>query len=296
MTSTRWALTTLLLCGLLGCSEEVSAPEGFTTQCSICHDVDALGAPRCDEEAGPLEWMTEASAGLQRTLPAMPSSRVRLELRWAGRGRHGSDDLADCSPCHPVRADGAGHGLRIYAAPERVFAGGVACMGSCHVWLAQPVQSVGFAQLDGVPVQWSGLLNPWELLRRVPGAHTELWRSGADLQGRGAGVDGIRPGCGGCHNLRSEAHGARLECTDCHLFEGEEGALHVAHVDAITERMPALDPQAAAAERPACTYCHPEADGLRPRSRAVCYGCHLSGHQPLDASGAPHFWPAVAGQ
>jgi len=284
------ALAALLL---VGCSEEVSGPTSFTTQCSQCHDFDTFQAVLADEQAGPLEWMVGASQGLRRTLPALPSASVRLELRWPERGRHGPNDLVSCDPCHPVRADGAGHGLKVYPEPDKVFAGGRSCGGACHVWLSNQIVSEGFAQREGEPLHWSGPLNPWELLRRVPTAHTEIWRSGADVEPAGHGVDRLQAGCGGCHNLRSEAHGAHLGCTDCHTFEGERGELHTAHVEVIEQRMPALDPEAVAAGREPCTYCHVDADGLRPRSRGVCYGCHLSGHQPLDASGQPHFWPSI---
>jgi hypothetical protein len=126
----------------------------------------------------------------------------------------------------------------------------------------------------------------------VPTAHAILWREGARAEGLRFAA--FRPGCGGCHNARAEAHGALLTCLDCHTLGGPDGALHEAHVAAIDAGQEQADPDGAAAGVSACGYCH-DADDDVPleRWRRGCHGCHLSGHQPQDATGRPHFWPAL---
>ena len=72
-------------------------------------------------------------------------------------------------------------------------------------------------------------------------------------------------------------------------FGGGKGELHIMHVAAINDHGADID--ATQAGIPACAYCHMQDRAYDYRSRAVCYNCHLSGHQPLNADGKPHFWP-----
>jgi hypothetical protein len=37
-----------------------------------------------------------------------------------------------------------------------------------------------------------------------------------------------------------------------------------------------------------CGYCHAPSELFR----AACYNCHLSGHQPFNDNGLPHYWNA----
>jgi len=257
---------------------DVPAPPPLLRDCGACHDVGALAASPAGSAGTPREWLEVGGVGLVRDDPAIPAPGIRLVDPWPKRGAHDGAALTACDGCHPVDDDGHGHDLRVYPDPTTAFQAGKGCADGCHGWIG--------ADADGVS------LAPRALLADVETAHTGLWRDGARPEGLRFAA--FRPGCGGCHNARSETHGFVLTCLDCHTLGGPDGALHQAHVAAIDGAEEQVDPEAAAAGVSACGYCH-DADDDVPleRWRRGCHGCHLSGHQPTDATGRPHFWPAL---
>ena len=268
---------------------ETWEPPPFTTDCKTCHDVDSLGVVKGDEHAGAREWMTEQGAGLVRRDPAIPAPGVTLGLPWPSRGRHGAG--TECADCHPVRADGLGHGVRTYPAVvlDKVFSGGESCSGACHEWLSDQGASSGYLGADGKTPSYVGSLRPSQLLQGADNAHSTLWKLGLRVDLPPISITVFNPGCGGCHNATEESHGAVVGCLDCHHFGGSTGELHATHVQAIADNAGVIDAQRAGASF--CSYCH-RTDGVPvDRSNPACYNCHLSGHQPMDKDGRAHFWP-----
>ena len=263
----------------------------LSLDCSECHDLGALTVAAGDEAAGPREWMTLAGVGLVRLSPVIPVPGVKLTLPWARRGRHDSTELGTCGACHPIREDGVGHGIRAYPSAAAVFSSGVSCASSCHEWLGTAVVASGFEGSDGATRTYEGSMRPVDLLQSADNAHSAIWREGARADGDHFRINAFNPGCGGCHNLSDESHGAVLGCLDCHDFGGENGELHTTHVAVIADHAESNDVEAVANGMSFCTYCHTPDDTPAPRSSAACYNCHLSGHQPLDASAQAHFWP-----
>ena len=281
----------------------------LSTECGDCHDVNQMMLPVEGGRAGNREWMAEAGSGLVRRDPAIPEPGAHLALDWAERGFHdrdvlmdcgnchsgpmsgGAHEALDCSGCHPVREDGLGHGVKTYTekARELVFAGGESCAAGCHSWLLEEVTSAGFAGEGGTTPTYTGILDPETLLLQADNAHARLFFHGSRSGKETIKIAAFNPGCGGCHNAVEESHGTILSCTYCHRFGEPEAGLHVSHIRAIEDNRARLDP--AAAGGLSCDYCHfPDETGTE-RSKAVCYNCHLSGHQPLNPAGKAHFWP-----
>ena len=267
----------------------------FTLECSECHAVAELRTSNEPEPVGaaPRDWLTAHGAGLVRLDSVVGTEPPRLDLPWTRRGSHDDQSMADCAGCHPVRDDGLGHGVRTYPTPGDVFSPGVACSDDCHAWLPKQVLVVGFTPAEGPAPIYEGSLRPADLLAGAQNGHSTLWKQGARPAEAGDyAISAFNPGCGGCHNLAAEAHGVVMGCLDCHRFGGWSGPLHKLHDDAITARASAVDADFSAAGGSPCAYCHAEDDEPMSRSLAACYGCHLSGHQPMNAAGEAHFWPS----
>jgi len=264
------------------------------SECQRCHVLDNLGRKLSDDNAGIREWMAAQGTGLVRSDPAFPVPGIVFALPWPERGWHGEDsrNIDTCSDCHPVEENGIGHGVRTYPenARELAFAGGESCADGCHGWLAESVVSEGFRNgLGKVPV-FNGSLRPEALLESGGNAHSDLFKKGAHPEELPMKIASFNAGCGGCHNVASESHGAIPSCVGCHSFKGTEGeklrASIVAHIE---KHVVDNDP-----DRPgdsACIYCHRQDESDPERSNRACYNCHLSGHQPLNGDGDPHFWP-----
>jgi len=198
--------------------------------------------------------------------------------------------------CHPVDENGIGHGVRAYpeSARDTAFVGGESCAGECHGWLANPVEVTGFEEWGGFST-FDGHLDPEDLLAGADNAHSELWKVGFVPENMEMKISSFNAGCGGCHNVKSEAHGATVTCTDCHAMASDENVeLHNAHVSYIAAHVLTLANELA--DVPACAFCHREDGAPEAVSNAACYNCHLSGHQPLNAEGSPHFWPIHPGE
>ena len=290
-----------------GHGDSASATDGLTTdggcevtlpalnlQCAGCHDLTALRAPTDPSVLPPRAWMELAGEGLTRVDPAIPTPDASYALRWPRRGHHDEGDDEACAACHPVRDDGVGHGVRTHPLPAQVFSGGAGCGTSCHGWLPGQAVVEGFEGADDQTPRYEGSLRPDDLLAAAAPdrGHGLLWREGASPDPEVFAITSLNPGCGGCHHLREESHGAMLQCLDCHRFGGQTGVLHARHVAAIDEDVERLDPALVAAGASYCLYCHPGDDAPVERARAACYNCHLSAHQPLDDSGRPQLWPA----
>lgn len=268
------------------------------TDCSTCHELGELAAELSNERGGLREWVGSMGQGLVRRDPAIPAPGVHLGFTWPGRGRHGlpgaeveGDALREaCSGCHPVGADGLGHGVRCYPpeAARTVFTGGASCGGSCHGWLTGGVTAAGFQDAGGQTPTYQGSLRPAELLAAADNAHFALWREGWRTDSQRIRIWAFNPGCGGCHNAISEPHGAVAGCLDCHDLGGMGGEQHGRHVELITNHADRIDP--GRPDPSPCAYCHRQGDLSGVRSRAACYNCHLGGHQPLDGEGKAHFW------
>lgn len=257
----------------------------ITTSCTHCHDIQALA--RGEATMGTREWMVQRGDGLVRVDPALPISPSEKRIFFVRRGRHAAV-ASGCGACHPVRDDGIGHGVKTFPDVTTVFRGGDRCGGSCHSWLYAEVESLGFLGASGKRATWRGSPRPEVLLEKVETAHTRLWRQGARPDPEAFRISAFNAGCGGCHHLREESHGAMLGCLDCHRFRGNP---HERHIQVIASTMGTVDVEAVQEGVSPCSYCHVEDDPGMERSGAVCYNCHLSGHQPLDASQRAHFWP-----
>jgi hypothetical protein len=158
------------------------------------------------------------------------------------------------------------------------------------VWLKGTVVSRGFEDASGKIAEYGGSARPDEMLTAVSTAHQKLWVEGYRSESAALRIAVLNPGCGACHHPQDESHGSTPSCLTCHSFGGAEGATHLKHQDLASTWMAKLD--ARHPDMTGCAYCHYESEGAASRSNAVCYNCHLSGHQPLDASGKAHFWPA----
>jgi hypothetical protein len=234
--------------------------------------------------------MEQHGQGLVRYTPAITDAATHLAFPWARRGSHPDSMLTGidgCGLCHPVDDNGIGHGLRIYNPDPAVppFQGGSSCAGACHTWIPDDAVVTGFTPIGSDAPSYAGSLRPVDLLNGTETAHTTLWKKGFQPE-MAMKIASFQPGCGGCHNIADEAHGAIQSCLKCHKMSGSGQPLHDQMVTAITNDKEQIDPDGNVS---ACAYCHFE-DGTDHRSNAACYNCHLSGHQPMDASGKPHFW------
>lgn len=269
-----------------------STPEipALIKECEACHDATALATAGAGAGKAPGAWAAMAAEGLVRVDPLFPEPGTWWGTPWPRRGVHGS--AGACGSCHPLAADGTGHGLRLYPSPQKAFAGATDCAPACHGWVDTGSEVAGFPGAADVPTV-TGSLRPGALLAGGTNAHSQLWRLGArPAQQADFRISAFGPGCGGCHNLMAEDHGAALGCLDCHDFRSDSSATHTAHVAAIADNQARFDPQGASAGVTACDYCHAGgATGPTDRSRQACHNCHLSGHAPVGADGLPQFWP-----
>jgi hypothetical protein len=257
--------------------------------CASCHDIEALGPMAATSGSSWSSWLVAAGQGLVRVDPAIPEPGTHLGLSWPRRGYHPQSALATeaCQSCHPVDNQGIGHGIKAYpeVAAKLAFTGGESCGPGCHEWLGTTVAAAPFG--DGGPT-WQGSADPADLLAAGDNAHTALWQDGYAGNGKGLSlkIGQFRPGCGGCHNLAEESHGAMLSCLHCHRMTGGDGKSHSQHIAIINAQKDQVNPDGPDS---ACAYCHME-DGSQDVGKAACYNCHLSGHQPLAPAGGAHFW------
>lgn len=243
-----------------GASEQAAPPP----RCEDCHKLSSLEAGKTDL---PLrEWTQEAGRGLVRKDVMMMTDTKQFIFKFPRRGRHDADGGGRCAGCHPASAQGIRHGLIQYPQSARpaAFKPGADCAASCHLWIESE--------------------RPADLLGAAENGHSRIYREGyrSPEKNENLNVTAINPGCAGCHNVKDEIHGTITECVECHAFGGTGGEIHKAHADAIAER---------GRDVPACNYCHNLQDDSTDLKNAACYNCHLSGHQPLDPEGKPHFWP-----
>jgi hypothetical protein len=138
------------------------------------------------------------------------------------------------------------------------------------------VVSRGLTNASGDPEQttYRGTIKPGQMLAASAKKHTtEVYAA---------------HGCAGlCHK---GPHGTVTPCVSCHSFKWEDaGNLHSTHIPFVTGEQSQADPgnyEAGNAET-ACKYCHKpgggsggEATGGSSLSKASCWNCHLSGHDP----------------
>jgi hypothetical protein len=273
--------------------EEMDLP-ALVKDCKSCHDFTKLAKSLSDESAGPREWLAaQELSGLQAAYPALPAPGEFYAFPWPHRGHHTEANLeGDCSGCHPMDENGLGHSVRSFPETARndVFMGEADCSSSCHTWLSRPATTQGLPAGATGALVYSGTLDPAQLLQAHETAHTRLWKSGLRPESNELlKIAGFNPGCGGCHHVQEENHGETANCLVCHNFGKGEGALHSGHVSAVADSMAANDPDGPGMS---CLYCHPSDDEENPRHVALCYTCHLSGHQPMNADGLPQFWTA----
>lgn len=280
----------LPLAGATGCGDD-PAPQQVP-DCTQCHDIAALTAPVSSE---PLrEWTTLQGRGLVRRPVMIQTSADAFDAPLPRRGNHTEMTPAQCVACHPVSEQGIRHGLRIYPreARNQVFRSATDCARSCHGWLPDEAISIGFTPASGTPPEYSGSLRPHELLTGGDNAHAAIYRDGFVRDGGFTLLlSQLKPGCGGCHNVRNEFHGTINSCVQCHRFGDTSGRLHITHTDAIEAGRDANDPDHAT--EMGCSYCHGFGNLESDLKNAACYNCHLSGHQPLNDAGQAHFWPVL---
>ncbi len=275
--------------------DESPAPEipALVSECGTCHDLAALAEAGAGVGKAPGAWAAAAAQGLVRVDPLFPEPGNWWGTPWPRRGVHTAG--GECASCHPLSADGTGHGLRLYPSPGKAFTGAADCAPACHGWVDTGTDVSGFPEAVEVPPV-KGSLRPGALLDGGTNAHSRLWKSGArPSEQADFRISSFGPGCGGCHNLMAEDHGATLGCLDCHDFGSDKSPIHNAHVAAVADYQDRFDPQGASAGITACDYCHAgEATGPTERSRRACHNCHMSGHAPVGADGVPQFWPVAA--
>ncbi len=244
--------------------------------CTECHSLFDLGALHAQEAEKPATWLGARGHGLVRVDPVFPAPGTVFGLPWVARGRHDYISLNNCQMCHPHRpSDKLGHGFLAYPDPADVFASARSCAATCHTWLPDA-------------------LAPDTLLRGAENGHSRVWRDGVRPQVvANYRFGAFNAGCGGCHNISSEDHGATPGCLDCHKMGAPGVASHDAHVKLIEVGQALYDPEAKAASVASCEYCHAPDAGETQRSRAACYNCHLSGHQPMDSQGRAQGWPVA---
>lgn len=247
---------------------------GFPSTCTGCHDPTYLTAHKPLADGTRAQWMGAKGRGLVREEPVFPTPGTVYQLPWPARGRHEEGDMGNCAVCHPYRPqDGLGHGLLGYPDVSAVFKPGGSCGSDCHGWLGSADR-------------------PEALLSGADNGHARIWLFGVrPKKTQEYRFAAFNPGCGGCHNVASENHGATAGCLDCHRMGGPGSPSHDGHVQVITQHQDKLDPAATKGAKAACAWCHTPELGETGRSRAACYGCHLSGHQPMDLKGKAHFWP-----
>lgn len=276
------------LVGTGGCWEKETPQE--VPDCGQCHDIAALAAP---VSSAPLrEWTALQGRGLVRRPVMMQTDAEAFHAPLPRRGNHTEMTPAHCVACHPVSEQGIRHGLRIYPrdARGRVFRTATDCAAACHGWLPEDATSTGFVPATGTPPEYVGSLRPHDLLTGTDNAHAAIYRDGFVRDGGYTlRISRLKPGCGGCHNVRDEFHGTINSCVQCHRFGDLSGRLHTTHTSAIEAGRDANDP--AHATETSCSYCHGFGATDSDLKNAACYNCHLSGHQPMDDSGQAHFWP-----
>jgi hypothetical protein len=287
------ALVVLASAILSGCVEDEAAAPSIACDTVMCHDLAQLTRPVSGADVSPREWALHAAEGLTDRPAFILLDRPIFGFTFPRRGHHVSQSLAECAACHPLSTEGIRHGIRQYPRSVRdwVFQRSTDCAGACHTWLPVQGTASGPAPATGDALRYQGSLRPSALLAQVDGAHARIYREGYVPENGATSISfaQLRPGCGGCHNAQNENHGSLSQCLDCHRFGGQSGPRHEAHVQAILDRRAQNDP--GNADLSACDYCHGFAETPTPLKNAACYNCHLSGHQPLDASGKPHFWP-----
>jgi hypothetical protein len=308
----KWAALVLgAACVVAGCGNVANTPDvsagdvpdadvadtieipSLVTNCAACHNLTALATPNPGAAMSIGEWTSSAAMGLVRVDPLFPEPGVWWGVPWPRRGHH-AIAMDNCAGCHPLQADGTGHGLRVYPVKEDVFTGEKNCSLGCHGWIPESSTEKGFPDTEVPDIV--GSTRPGELLAAGDNAHSRLWRQGARPSDQTAfRISTFQPGCGGCHNVMAEDHGAILNCLDCHDFQSNKSDLHTSHVVAAANGQARFDPEGATAGLSSCNYCHKnEGDAPLDRSRQSCHNCHLSAHQPLGADGLPQLWPQAA--
>lgn len=270
---------------------DVPPPAKLVIDCGTCHDLVALAKPATAVTAGPATWAAAHARGMVRHDPIFPSPLLQFRLPWPKRGHHDAAAMKDCAICHPVRLeDGLGHGLLAYPDPTTPFKGGADCASNCHGWLPDAIKQAPLWPASP-QLTYAGSSRAAAMLAAVKTGHTTLFEKGIRLASAKAfSMPSYNPGCGGCHNFAAEDHGTVSGCLDCHIMGAGDPDAHSLHVSRITTQQAAFDPEGKKSGKKACDYCHTPESGPALRSSAACYGCHLSGHQPLDADGKAHFW------
>ncbi len=295
MTAARFrGFVLILLLGITACDEPPVEEDngGPPPLCDQCHKLTDLQAER--STVAPLEHMRKAGNGLVRIMELTASTKLQLSFSFSKRGHHSAFTLAQCAQCHPVSAEGVRHGMSQYPPTSRAAAfKPETCAASCHAWLKKSGTSTGFTPKSGSAPTFSGSLRPGDLLAAAAGGHGRIYKQGfnksASKTVKGIKVGRILSGCVGCHNTQTDKHGETPGCLQCHTFGGSSGAMHKAHVDAITKDRATIDPGNAGST--SCDYCHGFSTGGGTLKSAACYSCHLSGHQVNEPkTGKPHFW------
>ena len=281
----------------VNCQKRINETTSEITNCYDCHDPYAISTITTATigTQGLKEWMSQ-NGGLYRNIPSVPSAFDTLTLNFSKRGTHLYDlNVDECAQCHPIYFNVENHGNSEYPpqAKRLLYMGGVNCAENCHTWLKNAVYSTGFSSNTGVTPIYNGTLDPYLLLTSVQTAHTKIFLYGFRITQTDPtlNIRSLNPGCGGCHNYDSTTHGHIAVCTDCHVFDPSiSNGLHQIHVSIITATQPQIDPSDSG--MPSCAYCHGFSDTTTNHtlSNAVCYNCHLSGHQPMGADGMPQFW------
>lgn len=280
---------------ITGC-QTAKTIQSNTVNCYDCHDPNEISMAISNESLGIKEWMQTGSTGLVMIQPYNPPPLYMYTFEWSKRGIHTFDlNINDCAKCHPIYNGVENHSYSEYPAEAKsyLYTGGVNCAGKCHTWLEINVQSVGFTSNAGTTPTYYGTLDPYKLLTTVNTLHTNIFLYGFRItqDNPNFAIRHLSPGCGGCHNWDGPRHGHIAECTDCHIFDPSvNNGLHEQHINIITATQSQIDPNDAG--MPACAYCHGFSDTTTNHtlSNAVCYNCHLSGHQPMGADGMPQFW------
>lgn len=280
---------------ITGCQKKQTVQSNHIS-CYNCHDPYQISVVRSNEVLGIKKWMQSGGEGLVRIPSFNPPPFFMDMLVWPKRGRHLFDlNTNDCAACHPIYNNVENHSNSEYPpmAKRLLYRGGISCASGCHKWLSNNVHSKGFLSASGTTPEYKGTLDPYTLLTSVRTAHTKIFLEGFRItqDDPTLNIRFLNPGCGGCHNYDASMHGHIATCTDCHNFDPSgSSSLHQQHISIISATRAQIDPSDS--NLPACVYCHGFSDTTTnyALSNAVCYNCHLSGHQPVGADGTPQFW------
>ena len=253
-------------------------PARVAADCSRCHELASLMGTPDVTLYPPSEHMQRNGGGA---------------FVWPRRGAHSAADVMDspggCRSCHPIVSVEAAHTGSVYPKTPEMFSPGEDCAASCHNWQPSDQRTMIYDVRNRRFRELMFPTRPGEMIEGIESAHTRIWRQGfsrpTSEPDNGMRMVRIAPGCVGCHNTGSSAHGAITNCLDCHGFlrPSQDSDLHRKHLAILAAGVRAKVPTMRKRADPLCGFCHGFSQapaGSADHEASACYNCHLSGHAP----------------